>query len=163
MRVIEDIRAYKKYSKIRFIYLPFTRYFYVITLIRVQSISSVYFVPIKFIAKSMLSLLYNIEVASRCRIAGGLILPHPHNIIIGASAIGKDCMIMSNTVIGAKSPDPSFTSSCRPTIGDNVLIGTGACLLGGINIGDHCQIGANSVITKSIKKNSTAVGYNRTL
>jgi serine O-acetyltransferase len=53
---------------------------------------------------------------------------------------------------------PTYLSANRPTIGDNVTIGAGAKVLGGINIGDNVTIGANAVVTKSLPDNVVAAG-----
>lgn len=82
----------------------------------------------------------------------GLALVHPGIIINGKSKIGKNCRIYSNVVIG------SVNGEC-PTIGDNVYIGAGAKLIGGITIGSNIKIGANAVVNKSFQEsNITLVG-----
>jgi len=158
-----DMCAYCDYANISglsVLRLLFMRYFYVIMLIRLQSLENKLIIPIKFISKVILSMLFHIEVASKCKIGPGLILPHPQNIIIGASSIGEGCIIMANVTIGAKLPDPSFTESLRPDIGSNVLLGVGSCVIGAISIGDNCKVGALSLVSGSVSENKTIVGFN---
>lgn len=75
----------------------------------------------------------------------GLSIAHYGSIVVNPNAkIGKNCRIHVGTNIGA-----SATSDLCPTIGDNVYIGPGAKLFGGIKIGDNTVIGANAVVNKS--------------
>jgi serine O-acetyltransferase len=164
MILIEDFRRFKKYlglSGITSLKLIFMRYTYVIILIRIQSGSLFWLLPLRVISKILLSMIYNIEVASPCTIGVGLILPHPRNIVIGARSIGEDCLIMANVTLGAKVADPHFTEELRPALGNHVVIGVGACILGGINISDFSSIGANAVVTKTVARGQTIVGSNR--
>jgi serine acetyltransferase len=161
--LLKDIKAYCNYFGLNgfgLVRLLFLRYFYVIVLIRLQSISNPLFIPVKFLSKVLLSMLFNIEVAGACKIGAGLILPHPQNIIIGAGSLGNNCIIMANVTIGASLPDPTFTLSLRPTIGANVLVGTGACVIGGITLGDNVKVGALTLVTKSVPDNGIVVGKN---
>ena len=80
-------------------------------------------------------------------------LPHGLNgIIIHMGAkFGKNCVIYQQVTVGG-------VRFKRPTIGDNVIIGAGAKILGGVHIGDNVKIGANTVITKDVPSNCTVVG-----
>lgn len=71
--------------------------------------------------------------------------------------IGYDCNIMPRVTIGSKFAGGK-SDSCAPVIGDNVFIGTGAVIVGAINIGDNVIIGANSVVTTNVPPNYYAVG-----
>jgi len=81
-------------------------------------------------------------------------LPHHLNgIIISYYAkIGKNCTILQQVTIAQDQEGKAAT------IGDNVVIGAGAKILGGVTIGDNVRIGANAVVTKDIPSNSIAVG-----
>ncbi len=158
-----DISAFCAYSNITglsVLRLLFMRYFYVTLLIRLQALEHKALIIIKFTSKVFLSMFFHVEVASKCKIGPGLILPHPQNIIIGASSIGENCTIMANVTIGAKLPDPSFTDSLRPNIGSNVLLGVGSCVIGGIKIGNNCKVGALTLVSRSVDDNKTIVGHN---
>lgn len=86
------------------------------------------------------------------------ILPHGlHGIHISDKAyIGKSCVILQSVTIGSNTikNHPKYGSPC---IGDNVFIGAGAKIIGCINIGDNCRIGANCVVVKDMPANTTAV------
>lgn len=70
--------------------------------------------------------------------------------------IGEKCVIFQNVTIGIKSLDDMDRKA--PEIGDNCVIGAGACLLGGIKVGDNVKIGANTVVLHDVPSNSTVVG-----
>lgn len=77
-------------------------------------------------------------------------------VVVGATAIiGNDVVIYHGVTLGATKQMPGRR---HPKIGNNVLIGAGAKLLGPITIGDNVQIGANAVVTKDVPANSIAVG-----
>lgn len=80
-------------------------------------------------------------------------LPHGLNgIIIHMGAkFGKNCTIYQQVTVGG-------VRFQRPTFGDNVIIGAGAKILGGVKIGDNVKIGANTVVTKDVPSNTTVVG-----
>lgn len=83
-------------------------------------------------------------------IGGGTIIPHSVGIVIHHnSRIGKRCKIYQNVTIG---------NGNGPVIGDDCVIGAGACILGDITIGDRCRIGANAVVLESLPSDTTAVG-----
>jgi len=86
------------------------------------------------------------------KIGGGLYIPHPNGTVIVAEEIGKNCNIIANVTIGMRN-EWTF-----PIIGDNVFIGAGARILGGIRIGDNSVIGANSVVIQDVPDNTTVVG-----
>ena len=166
MILIEDLKQFMGYFGLKKYYafkLLFMRYFYVIVLIRLSLTKSLPLLPFRFASKVILSIVFGIEVASRSSIGKGLILPHPHNIILGGYSIGENCIIMSNVTIGAILPDPEYSPNKRPVNSDSCLLGVGSCILGGVTIGSKSTIGANSVITKSFDDNSTIVGSNRLL
>ena len=86
----------------------------------------------------------------------GFVLMHPMGVVInGGVKGGSKVVIESGVVIGAaKNGWPVEV----PTIGDDVFIGAGAKILGGIRIGNHVKIGANAVVVKDIPDKATAVG-----
>jgi len=108
---------------------------------------------------SMLNVaIFGIEVSPRVKIEGGLFLPHTVGTVIGAASIGNNCTIMQGATLGAVESDLSFTVAKRPIIGNQVLIGSGAKILGGITVGDHARIGANAVVLCDVPAYSVAVG-----
>ncbi len=110
------------------------------------------------IASSLNFLLFGIEMAVRCEAGPGLCFPHTGGIVLGARAIGRNVTIYHGVTIGAKEMDVAYTPDKRPLVGDNVVIGAGAKILGGIRIGDNSVIGANAVVTRDIPPDSVAGG-----
>jgi len=111
-------------------------------------------VPYKFI-----NLVYGSTIPLKTRFAGIPILPHGfHGVFISQNAvIGKNVTIFHQVTIGSiQTEDSKHPGS--PTIGNNVIIGVGAKILGGITIGNNVKIGANSVVVKDIPDNAVVVG-----
>ncbi len=92
---------------------------------------------------------YPVQVGRRVK------LEHFGGMILGARAIGNDVVVRQNTTFGIRSTDDL---NAKPIIGDFVDIGAGAVIVGNITIGDHCVIGANSVIFTSIPPCSVVMG-----
>jgi serine acetyltransferase len=93
-----------------------------------------------------------------CRIRAPLILPHPFGVIIHSRAvIGSHVTVMQQVTIGTKNPG----DNAAPVIEDDVYIGAGAKVLGGIRVGRGAIIGANAVVTQDIPAGCTVVGANR--
>jgi serine O-acetyltransferase len=79
--------------------------------------------------------------------------------VIGESAeIGDDVTIYQHVTLGGTHPTTGVAGKRHPTIGDGVVIGSGAQVLGPIEIGEGAKIGANSVVTKDVAPGQTVVG-----
>lgn len=102
--------------------------------------------------------LFGLEIAQRCEIGGGMYLPHTVGTVIGARSIGENAVIFQGVTIGAKFNDTGYDDDARPLIGDNVTIGAGAKVLGGISVGNNVTIGANAVVVKTLESSVVAVG-----
>jgi len=102
--------------------------------------------------------LFGLEVSARSEIGPGIFFPHPSGTVIGAWRIGRNVTIFQGVTLGAKELDMRFDVKLRPEIGNNVVVGAGAKILGGIHIGDNSSVGANAVVLESIAANSIAVG-----
>jgi serine O-acetyltransferase len=98
-----------------------------------------------------------VEIHPAATIGRRFFIDHGMGVVIGATTvIGDDVMIYHNVTLGAKSNVGVTGKDKRhPTIGDNVLIGAGAKILGNINIGAGSKIAANSVVTRDIAPQST--------
>jgi len=108
---------------------------------------------------SMLNVvIFGIEVSPKVEIGGGLFLPHTVGTVIGAERIGENVTIMQGVTLGSKEPDLGFTLSTRPIIGNHVLIGAGAKVIGRVTVGDYAKIGANAVVVHDIPAHAVAVG-----
>lgn len=103
-------------------------------------------------------MIFGIEIATRCPIGGGLFFPHTQGTVIGAWSIGENATIYHNVTLGAKELDFVYSREGRPVIGDNVAIGSGAKVMGGIEIANNVRIGANTVVTKPLADGVLAVG-----
>jgi serine O-acetyltransferase len=102
--------------------------------------------------------LFGLEVAPRCEIGPGIFFPHPSGVVIGASRIGANVTIFQGVTLGAKALDMEYDVRLRPEVGDNVVLGAGAKILGGLHIGDHVTVGANAVVVESVESGNTVVG-----
>ena len=97
-----------------------------------------------------------IEIHPGATIGKRLVIDHGMGIVIGETAeIGDDCLIYHGVTLGGTGKEGGKR---HPTIGNNVLIGTGAKVLGPFRVGDNSRIAANSVVLSEIPPNSTAVG-----
>lgn len=97
-----------------------------------------------------------IEIHPGAKIGKRLVIDHGMGIVIGETAeIGDDCLIYHGVTLGGTGKE---TGKRHPTIGDNVLIGAGAKVLGPFTVGSNSRIAANSVVLSQIPEDSTAVG-----
>ena len=103
-------------------------------------------------------ILFGIEISPRCAIGPGIFFPHTSGTVIGASKIGRDVTIFQGVTLGAKEIDMEYDLALRPELGDFVVVGAGAKVLGGISLGDNVSVGANSVLLKSVPANTTVAG-----
>ena len=100
--------------------------------------------------------LTGIEIHPGARIGERLVIDHGMGVVIGETAeVGDDCIIFHGVTLGGIKFDPIKR---HPTVGNRVLIGTGAKILGPIRLGDDSRVGANSVVTKDVGAGQTVVG-----
>jgi serine O-acetyltransferase len=100
--------------------------------------------------------LTGIEIHPGAVIGPGFFIDHGMGVVIGeTSEIGRDVTLYHGVTLGGVSTEKGKR---HPTIGDRVVIGAGAKVLGAITIGDGTRIGANAVVVKSVPANSVAVG-----
>lgn len=96
-----------------------------------------------------------IEIHPGARLGRRLVIDHGMGVVIGETAeVGDDCIIFHGVTLGGLKFDPIKR---HPTVGSRVLIGTGAKVLGPINVGDGARIGANAVVTKDVPAGVTVV------
>jgi serine O-acetyltransferase len=97
-----------------------------------------------------------IEIHPGARIGRRFFIDHGMGIVIGETAeIGDDVLIYQGVVLGGTSLEKKKR---HPTLGNNVVIGAGAIVLGAVHIGDNARIGAGSVVVTDVPANATAVG-----
>jgi serine O-acetyltransferase len=102
--------------------------------------------------------LFGLEVAPACEIGPGIFFPHTSGTVVGAWRIGRNVTIFQGVTLGSKELDMGFDQRLRPEVGDDVVLGAGCKVLGGIRIGDRATVGANSVVVSSVEAGSTVVG-----
>lgn len=102
--------------------------------------------------------LFGIEVSPQVKIGGGLFLPHTVGTVLGAERIGRNATILQGVTLGTLEPDNGFNVALRPIIGDDVVLGAGAKIIGRVTIGDHAKIGANAVVLCDVPPYALAVG-----
>lgn len=101
-------------------------------------------------------LFTGVEIHPGAKIGKGLFIDHGMGIVIGETAeIGDNCTLYQNVTLGGTGKDKGKR---HPTIGNNVLIGCGAKVLGPFSVGDNSKIAANAVVLTEVPENSTAVG-----
>ncbi len=97
-----------------------------------------------------------IEIHPGAKIGKRLFIDHGMGIVIGETAeVGDDCTIYHGVTLGGTGKDKYKR---HPTVGNNVMIGAGAKIIGAITIGDNVKIGAGAVVLKNIETGTTAVG-----
>ena len=97
---------------------------------------------------------FAVDVVSK-KIGGGFLVCHGNSTIVYAKSIGKNFLVHQNVTVGRGK---KIDGNDVPVIGDNVFIGTGAIVIGGIHIGNNVKIGAGTVVNKDIPDNCTVVG-----
>ncbi len=100
--------------------------------------------------------LTGIEIHPAATIGTGFFIDHGMGVVIGETAeIGDYVTLFQGVTLGGTGKEHGKR---HPTIGNHVVIGAGAKILGGIKVGDNVKIGANSVVLKSVPPNSTVIG-----
>ncbi|GFP99011.1 serine acetyltransferase 5 [Phtheirospermum japonicum] len=112
--------------------------------------------PIALALQSRISNVFNVDIHPAAKFGKGILFDHATGVVIGETAvIGNNDSILHHVTLGG-------TGKCvgdrHPKVGDGVLIGAGATILGGVKIGDGATIGAHSVVLKDVPPRSTAVG-----
>ncbi len=98
-----------------------------------------------------------IEIHPGATIGEGLFIDHGHGVVIGETAVvGNNCTIYHQVTLGGTGRVKH--SKRHPTVGDNVLIGAGAKILGPVIIGDNSMIGSGSIVLNDVPANSTVTG-----
>lgn len=97
-----------------------------------------------------------IEIHPGATIGRGLVIDHGSGVVIGETAeIGDNCTLYQGVTLGGTGKD---TGKRHPTLGNNVMVGAGAKVLGPFRIGDNAKIAAGAVVLEEIPANATAVG-----
>lgn len=97
-----------------------------------------------------------IEIHPGAKIGKGLFIDHGMSVVIGETTeIGDYCLLYQGVTLGGTGKDKGKR---HPTLGNNVLVGSGAKVLGPFKVGDNAKIAANAVVLEEVPPNSTAVG-----
>lgn len=97
-----------------------------------------------------------VEIHPAAKIGRRLVIDHGTGIVIGATAeIGDDCLLYQGVTLGGTG---AGHGKRHPTLGNNVMVGSGAKVLGPFQVGDNARIAANSVVLREVPANSTVVG-----
>ncbi|MFZ5877149.1 MAG: serine O-acetyltransferase [Nitrospirota bacterium] len=100
--------------------------------------------------------LTGVEIHPAARIGPGFFIDHGTGVVIGETAeIGESVILFQGVTLGGTGKE---RGKRHPTLGNHVVVGAGAKVLGPITIGDHVKIGANSVVLRSVPAHSTVVG-----
>jgi serine O-acetyltransferase len=110
----------------------------------------------RFVSQTM-RFVTGIEIHPGAKIGKGLFIDHGMGIVIGETAeIGTNCVLYQNVTLGGTG---KHKGKRHPTIGDNVMIGTAATLLGPITVGNNVKIGAETfIINRDVPDDATVVG-----
>jgi len=97
-----------------------------------------------------------IEIHPGAQIGRRFFIDHGSGVVIGETTeIGDDCLLYQGVTLGGTGNE---RGKRHPTLGNSVVVGTGAKILGNIKIGDNTKIGAGSVVVRAVPDNSTVVG-----
>ena len=100
--------------------------------------------------------LTGIEIHPAARLGPGLFIDHGMGVVIGETAeVGENVTLLQGVTLGGTS---LRREKRHPTLGDNVVVGAGAAVLGAITVGDNSRIGAGSVVVRDVPPNSVVVG-----
>ncbi len=110
--------------------------------------------PLRFLIERMIEIITGISIPANAEIGKGLRIHHFGGIIFHSHVkLGEQCTIYQGVTLGDRGGYGG-----APAVGNNVLFGAGAKVLGGITIGDNVIVGANSVVTRSVPANAIVVG-----
>ena len=160
MRIVEDIRAYKRNDpaaksavQILLLYngLHATFWYRIAHWLHIHKC--------RFLARwisQTTKFFTGIEIHPGATIGRRLVIDHGTGIVIGETAeIGDDCLLYQGVTLGGTGKDKGKR---HPTLGNNVMVGSGAKVLGPFKVGDNARIAANSVVLREVPTNATVVG-----
>lgn len=114
---------------------------------------------VKFLAyllHYLMRVLYAMDIHPAARIAPGVVIDHGIGVVIGSTAsVGRGTLIYHGVTLGTKHP---CTGKRHPDVGENVILGAGAKILGPIKVGNNAIVGANAVVVRDVPENAVVVG-----
>ncbi len=112
-------------------------------------------IPARFLSQ-VARFLTGIEIHPAAKIGSGLFIDHGMGVVIGETAeVGENVTLLQGVTLGGTSLK---REKRHPTLGDNVVVGAGAKIIGAFKIGDGSRIGAGSVVVREVPTNSVVVG-----
>ena len=121
-------------------------------------------IKLKFVARLLSNLarfFTGVEIHPGAKIGKNLFIDHGMGVVIGETAvIGNNCTIYQNATLGGTGKQHNKR---HPTLGNNVVVGAGAKVLGNITIGNNVKIGANAIVLKDVPSDCTVVGIGRVI
>ncbi len=112
-------------------------------------------IPARFLSQ-VARFLTGIEIHPAAKIGSGLFIDHGMGVVIGETAeVGENVTLLQGVTLGGTSLK---REKRHPTLGDNVVVGAGAKIIGAFRIGDGSRIGAGSVVVREVPPNSVVVG-----
>jgi len=100
--------------------------------------------------------LTGVEIHPGAKIGEGLFIDHGMGVVVGETTeIGDNCSLFQGVTLGGTS---TKRAKRHPTLGNNVVVGAGANVIGAIHVGNNARIGAGSVVATSVPENATVVG-----
>lgn len=160
MHLIEDIRAYRKNDpaarsawEVALLYNGFH------AILFYRAAHFLYVHRLRFLARlisQFAKFLTGVEIHPAAKIGRRLVIDHGTGIVIGATAeIGDDCLLYQGVTLGGTGKE---VGKRHPTLGNNIMVGCGAKILGPFKVGDNARIAANSVVLREVPENATVVG-----
>lgn len=160
MHLIEDIRAYRKNDpaassalEVALLYNGFH------AILFYRAAHWLYVHRLRFLARMIsqfAKFLTGVEIHPAAKIGRRLVIDHGTGIVIGATAeIGDDCLLYQGVTLGGTGKE---VGKRHPTLGNNIMVGCGAKILGPFKVGDNARIAANSVVLREVPENATVVG-----
>lgn len=99
---------------------------------------------------------FGVEIHPGAQIGKRFMIDHGMGVVIGETTIiGDDCLIYQGVTLGGTGKE---TGKRHPTLGNNVIVGVGACVLGNIYVADYVKIGGGAVVVKDVDPHTTMVG-----
>ena len=160
MHILEDIRAYKRNdpaarsaAEILLLYngLHATIHYRIAHWLHTHKM--------RFLARAVSQwskMWTGIEIHPAAKIGRRLVIDHGTGIVIGETTeIGDDCLLYQGVTLGGTGKD---VGKRHPTLGNNVMVGAGAKVLGPFRVGNNARIAANSVVLREVPDNATVVG-----
>lgn len=100
-----------------------------------------------------------IDIHPGAKIGRHLFIDHGYSVIGETSEIGNDVTIYQCVTLGGTNPANGKGGKRHPTLGNNVIVGSGAQIIGPITVGERARIGANAVVTDDVPEGATMVGF----